>query len=100
MIDDLGYFYKIGVDTDFTGKLFNIMFRWLSFAGDDQNDVVLTPRYVALLMAKLARVNKDSYVWDFATGSGGLLVAAMNLMLDDAKRKLQALTNSEKRKRK
>ena len=46
VIDDLGYFYKIGVDTDFTGKLFNIMFRWLSFAGDDQNDVVLTPRYV------------------------------------------------------
>lgn len=88
VIDDLGYFYKIGVDTDFTGKLFNIMFRWLSFAGDDQNDVVLTPRYVALLMAKLARVNKDSYVWDFATGSGGLLVAAMNLMLDDAKKEI------------
>lgn len=88
VIDDLGYFYKIGVDTDFTGKLFNVMFRWLSFAGDDQNDVVLTPRYVALLMAKLARVNKDSYVWDFATGSGGLLVAAMNLMLDDAKKEI------------
>ena len=88
VIDDLGYFYKIGVDTDFTGKLFNVMFKWLSFAGDDQNDVVLTPRYVALLMAKLARVNKDSYVWDFATGSGGLLVAAMNLMLDDAKKEI------------
>ena len=27
VIDDLGSFYKIGVDTDFTGKLFNIMFR-------------------------------------------------------------------------
>lgn len=85
VVDDLGYFYKTGLDIDFTGKLFNIMFRWLSFAGDDQNDVVLTPRYVAILMAKLARVNKDSYVWDFATGSGGLLVAAMNLMLQDAK---------------
>nr|WP_298064998.1 N-6 DNA methylase [uncultured Acinetobacter sp.] len=85
VVNDLGYFYKIGLDIDFTGKLFNVMFRWLSFAGDDQNDVVLTPRYVALLMAKLAKVNKDSYVWDFATGSGGLLVAAMNLMLQDAK---------------
>ena len=85
VVEDLGYFYKVGLDTDFTGKLFNIMFRWLSFAGDDQNDVVLTPRYVAYLMAKLARVNKDSYVWDFATGSGGLLVASMNLMLQDAK---------------
>ena len=78
VIDDLGYFYKIGVDTDFTGKLFNVMFRWLSFAGDDQNDVVLTPRYVALLMAKLARVNKDSYVWDFATGFRVIIMTQAN----------------------
>lgn len=85
VVEDLGYFYKVGLDTDFTGKLFNIMFRWLSFAGDDQNDVVLTPRYVAILMARLARINKDSHVWDFATGSAGLLVAAMNLMLQDAR---------------
>ena len=85
VVEDLGYFYKVGLDTDFTGKLFNVMFRWLSFAGDDQNDVVLTPRYVANMMAKLARVNKDSYVWDFAAGSAGLLVASMNEMLKDAK---------------
>lgn len=37
------------------------------------------------MLAKLARINKDSYVWDFATGSAGLLVAAMNEMLNDAK---------------
>lgn len=37
-------------------------------------------------MVKLARVNKDSFVWDFATGSAGLLVAAMNEMLNDAKK--------------
>jgi len=30
-------------------------------------------------------VNKDSFVWDFATGSAGLLIAAMNEMLEDAK---------------
>lgn len=40
---------------------------------------------MATLLVKLARVNKDSYVWDFATGSAGLLVAAMNEMLIDAK---------------
>jgi hypothetical protein len=34
---------------------------------------------------KLARVNKDSFVRDFATGSAGLLVSAMNEMLNDAK---------------
>lgn len=85
VVDNLGYFYKIGLDTDFTGKLFNTMFSWLSFAGDDQNDVVLTPWYVAHFMARLCKVNMDSYVWDFATGSAGLLVAAMHQMIEDAK---------------
>ena len=54
------------------------------------NDVVLTPSYVATLLARLARVNKDSYVWDFATGSAGLLVASMNEMLIDAKEKIKS----------
>lgn len=90
IIDSLGYYYKIGLTTDFTGKLFNEMFRWLGFSQDQLNDVVLTPPYVATLLVKLARVNKDSYVWDFATGSAGLLVAAMNEMLKDAKNKIKS----------
>ncbi len=85
IVDDLGIYYKIGLTTDFTGKLFNEMYSWLGFTQDKLNDVVLTPSYVATLLAKLARVNKDSYVWDFATGPAGLLVAAMNEMLKDAK---------------
>ncbi len=85
IVDDLGIYYKIGLTTDFTGKLFNEMYGWLGFTQDKLNDVVLTPSYVATLLVKLARVNKDSYVWDFATGSAGLLVAAMNEMLNDAK---------------
>ena len=85
IVDDLGIYYKIGLTTDFTGKLFNEMYGWLGFSQDKLNDVVLTPSYVASLLVKLARVNKDSYVWDFATGSAGLLVAAMNEMLNDAK---------------
>lgn len=85
IVDDLGIYYKIGLTTDFTGKLFNEMYGWLGFTQDKLNDVVLTPSYVATLLVKLARVNKDSYVWDFATGSAGLLVAAMNEMLVDAK---------------
>ena len=76
IIDDLGIYYKIGLTTDFTGKLFNEMYGWLGFSQDKLNDVVLTPAYVAKLLVRLARVNKDSYVWDFATGSAGLLVAA------------------------
>lgn len=85
IVDDLGIYYKIGLTTDFTGKLFNEMYSWLGFSQDKLNDVVLTPAYVATLLVKLARVNKDSFVWDFATGSAGLLVAAMNEMLQDAK---------------
>lgn len=85
IVDDLGIYYKIGLTTDFTGKLFNEMYGWLGFSQDKLNDVVLTPSYVSTLLVRLARVNKDSYVWDFATGSAGLLVAAMNEMLIDAK---------------
>ena len=90
IVDDLGIYYKIGLTTDFTGKLFNEMYSWLGFSQDKLNDVVLTPAYVATLLARLARVDKDSYVWDFATGSAGLLVAAMNEMLNDAKNKIKS----------
>jgi len=98
IVDDLGIYYKIGLTTDFTGKLFNEMYGWLGFSQDKLNDVVLTPSYVATLLVKLARVNKDSYVWDFATGSAGLLVAAMNEMLIDAKNNItspEELTQKE-----
>lgn len=98
IVDDLGIYYKIGLTTDFTGKLFNEMYGWLGFSQDSLNDVVLTPSYVATLLARLARVNKDSYVWDFATGSAGLLVAAMNEMLNDAKNSItspEELTQKE-----
>ncbi len=90
IVDDLGIYYKIGLTTDFTGKLFNEMYSWLGFSQDKRNDVVLTPSYVATLLVKLARVNKDSYVWDFAAGSAGLLVAAMNEMLIDAKNNIKS----------
>lgn len=90
IVDDLGVYYKIGLNTDFTGKLFNEMYSWLGFTQDQLNDVVLTPPYVATFLCRLARVNKDSFVWDFATGSAGLLVAAMNEMLADAKKKIKS----------
>ena len=90
IVDDLGIYYKIGLTTDFTGKLFNEMYSWLGFTQDKLNDVVLTPSYVANLLVKLVRVDKDSYVWDFATGSAGLLVAAMNEMIIDAKAKIKS----------
>ncbi|MDY6065755.1 MAG: N-6 DNA methylase [Finegoldia sp.] len=93
----MGIYYKIGLTTDFTGKLFNEMYSWLGFTQDKLNDVVLTPSYVANLLVKLARINKDSYVWDFATGSAGLLVAAMNEMIIDAKEKIKSPLELEKK---
>lgn len=90
IVDDLGIYYKIGLTTDFTGKLFNEMYSWLGFSQDKLNDVVLTPSYVAKLLVQLTRVNMNSYVWDFATGSAGLLIAAMNEMLLDAKNKIKS----------
>ena len=98
IIDDLGIYYKIGLTTDFTGRLFNEMYSWLGFSQDSVNDVVLTPSYVATLLVRLARINKDSHVWDFATGSAELLVAAMNEMLADAKKSIKSpkdLTHKE-----
>ena len=73
---------------DFTGRLFNVLNEWVDVPDGAENDVVLTPRYVTQMMARLCKVNKDSFVWDFATGSAGFLISAMNLMIADAKAKI------------
>lgn len=75
---------------DFTGRMFNVLNAWVDVPDGAENDVVLTPRYVTELMAKLCNVNKDSYVWDFATGSGGFLISAMHQMIADAKEKIKS----------
>lgn len=73
---------------DFTGKILNSLNDWVSIENDAANDVVLTPRYITSLMAKMARTNKDSFVWDKAMGSAGFLVSAMDIMIKDAKSKI------------
>ena len=75
---------------DFTGRLFNVLNEWVDVPDGAENDVVLTPRYVTQMMARLCKVNKDSFVWDFATGSAGFLISAMNLMIADAKAKINS----------
>lgn len=72
---------------DFTGKILNSLGDWVHIENDRENDVVLTPRYVTTLMAKLARTNMDSFVWDRAMGSAGFLVSAMDIMIKDAQAK-------------
>lgn len=75
---------------DFTGKLFNVLNAWVDIPDSDKNDVVLTPRYVTEMMAKLAQVNMDSYVWDYAVGSAGFLISSMKLMIDDAQKRIKS----------
>lgn len=75
---------------DFTGRLFNVLNAWVDIPDSDKNDVVLTPRYVTELMAKIAQVNKDSYVWDYAAGSAGFLISSMKLMIKDAQERIKS----------
>lgn len=82
---------------DFTGKIFNSLNDWVSIENDQENDVVLTPRYVTTFMAHLARTDKDSFVWDKAMGSAGFLVAAMDIMIKDAQAKIKDADELEKK---
>lgn len=82
--DIVPFFTKQKYHLDFTGKLFNVLNDWVKVPDGDQNDVVLTPRYVCDLMVRLCQVNKNSYVWDYAAGSGGFLVASMKAMIKEA----------------
>ncbi len=82
---------------DFTGRLFNVMNDWVAVPDGGRNDVVLTPRYVTDLMAKLCNVNKDSYAWDFTVGSAGFLISAMNAMIADAKQTIKSPVLLEKK---
>lgn len=75
---------------DFTGRLFNVLNEWVAIPDGARNDVVLTPRYVCELMAKLCKVNKDSYVWDYAVGSAGFLISAMKQMIKDAESSIKS----------
>lgn len=77
VFDGLGYI-------DLAGLILNTINNYDNLDNDPANDVVLTPRYVGNLMAKLARVNKDSYVLDKTAGTGGLLISGQSAMLDDA----------------
>lgn len=91
VVDDIMPIFQSAKHLDFTGAMFNEFYSWLPFRpGDDKNDVVLTPRYVTEFMARLCRVNMDSYVWDYTAGSGGFLVAAMKLMIQDAREQIKS----------
>lgn len=74
---------------DFTGKILNSLNDWVHVENDKQNDVVLTPRYVTASMARLCRIDMNSFVWDRAMGSAGFLASAMDIMIRDAMAKIK-----------
>lgn len=82
---------------DFTGKILNSLNDWVSIENDASNDVVLTPRYVTNLMARLARTDMNSFVWDKAMGSAGFLVSALDIMIKDANNKITDKEELEKK---
>jgi len=88
--EDIIPIFNTAKHLDFTGKLFNVLNEWVDIPDSDKNDVVLTPRYITQLMAKIALVNKDSYVWDYATGSAGFLISSMKLMIQDAQDRIKS----------
>ena len=89
VIDDILPYYDSQYQIDFTGRLFNTLNAWVKVPDGNLNDVVLTPRYVCELMAKICKVDMNSYVWDYATGSAGFLISSMKLMIDDAKKQFK-----------
>lgn len=89
--DDIMPLFLSAKHLDFTGRLFNVLTSWIPLRpGDDRNDVVLTPRYVTEMMARLCKVDMNSYVWDYTAGSGGFLVSAMKLMVEDARQNIKS----------
>lgn len=72
-----------------THKFYDIIgqfyIEFLRYANNDKGlGIVLTPPHAADLFAELAEVNKDSVVFDNCCGTGGLLIAAMGRMVEDA----------------
>lgn len=82
--------FKSSYHLDYTGKLFNVLNKWVQVPDKAENDVVLTPRYVTEMMVSLCQVNMNSYVWDYALGSGGFLISAMKHMIKDAEERIKS----------
>lgn len=77
------------IHLDFTGKILNSLNDWVAIENDKLNDVVLTPRFVTNLMARICKTDMDSFVWDTCMGSSGFLVSSMDIMIADAKNKIK-----------
>lgn len=96
-------YYKVHVPVkdnqhlDTLGEMYSEFLKY-SLSDGKELGIVLTPYYVTKLMAELIDVDKDSRVVDLCTGSGGFLVTAMSMMLDDLDDKAVSLGYTKQQK--
>lgn len=87
LINDLNQkvwpFISVYHDFDVVGQFYG---EFLKYTGGDKKalGIVLTPRHVTDLFARIANVNKKSTVLDICAGTAGFLVSAMHHMMRDA----------------
>ncbi|HRP46608.1 MAG TPA: N-6 DNA methylase [Trueperaceae bacterium] len=76
-------FVAVYHDFDVVGQFYG---EFLKYTGGDKKalGIVLTPKHITDLFARLANVNKDSTVVDLCAGTGGFLISAMHHMMRDA----------------
>lgn len=86
-----------GGSFDFAGNILNAFDNFEGLDGDALNDVVLTPRYVASLMARITRTNMNSFVLDTCAGSSGFAMSALEIMEEDAKRQITDIQKLEEK---
>lgn len=59
--EDILPLLESNIHLDFTGKILNSLNDWVAIENDKLNDVVLTPRFVTTLMARITRTDMDSF---------------------------------------
>lgn len=92
--DNIKDFIKTHKYFDVLGQLY---IEFLRYANSDKGlGIVLTPPHITEFMCEIAEVNKNSVVFDNCTGTGGFLVAAMKLMIEDAKGDANKIKNIKK----
>lgn len=80
---------------DVLGQLY---IEFLRYANSDKGmGIVLTPPHITEFMAAIAGVTKSSVVYDSCTGTGGFLISAMRLMIENAKGDKKAIEGIKKK---
>lgn len=82
--DKVWPFISVYHDFDVVGQFYG---EFLKYTGGDKKalGIVLTPRHVTDLFARIANVRPESTVVDICAGTGGFLVSAMHHMIGLAK---------------